>query len=603
MFNSLLFGLLVAGAVFGVVATAGFCVAVARVRSSVVTAIAVSLAVLGLAGWLTFWAWLASPTLGRVTVAVLLLVAVGTVVRTVRRDPDVRHALASMAPGLVMVLGLALVTVGLISLWGFHRELFDFARSRFSHYLPVDNEIPQLLADRMVAGENPSDAVAGWQSSDRPTLQTGFLLMAHTVTSLVGLQRSAAGLSAGIAAQLAWVPAVAALLTALGVRRRGVLAGVAFTAMTGTVLVNTVFTWPKLLSAAYVLLALAIVMEAHRERARLGLARFALLGVLFALGMLAHSAAVFAAPIIALALLLHVRSLSPRGVATAAVAAAGTYLPWLLYQRFVDPGGNRILIWHLAEVHEPQHSDVLRHVVDAYSTAGWHAVLENKWANLTKPFGGAPWAGLSIDGIDPHARRAVEFLTYSGAIGAGWIAVLLLLGTLAVSIVRKQSRNAAATHIALLLAFSGVSLVVWAMVLFGPATTYVHHGSHVPILLALAAPLAWTVDRFPRTGALVGGFGLLLCLVAYVPYFHLTAPLSARAVAVAALGVVCAVVAFLLPTGSRTAPAARTPDAAPRVDADLPSPRPPSLAPLQVRAPRIPDPDQEHARAGEFERV
>jgi hypothetical protein len=314
------------------------------------------------------------------------------------------------------------------------------ARLRFSHSLPLDNEIPQLIVDRMAAGQDPRDAVAGWRSSDRPTLQSGLLLLVEPFTSAIGLHRSAGGLTAGIVAQLAWLPAAGALLRSLGARRRGVLAGMAFTAMTGTVLVNTVFTWPKLLSAGMVMAALAVVVETVRTGARLRQRRMALVGLLVALGMLAHSAALFATPILLLLLLVHRRQgLTVRTGGIGVLVAGITYLPWLLYQRFYDPGGTRILIWHLADVHEPQHGDVLRHVAEAYRKAGWETTLANKWANLSKPFSGEPWAGISADGVDLHVRRSLEFFTFSGAIGAGWVAVLVLLGSIALSCSRSAS--------------------------------------------------------------------------------------------------------------------------------------------------------------------
>ncbi len=85
-----------------------------------------------------------------------------------------------------------------------------------------------------------------------------------------------------------------------------------FTAMTGTVLVNTVFTWPKLLSAAFVLAAIGVVIDAAAPERRLPTARLGLAGLLIAHGLLAPGAALFALPMFLGLLLFRRRALSVR---------------------------------------------------------------------------------------------------------------------------------------------------------------------------------------------------------------------------------------------------------------------------------------------------
>jgi hypothetical protein len=582
--NELVLGMLMAEAVLLLLGTAGFCVAVAARSAGTTVAVASGLATLGLSGWLTFWAYLASPSAGRVLATVVVVAAGATVVATCWRSPATRAALLTTLPALVMLLGITMVTVALFALWGVPKDPFFWAQWRFRPALPIDNEIPQWVMDRLAAGGDPRTAVEGWQSSDRPPLQTGLMLVVQNLTSALGMPRSPSGLTAGIAAQLTWVPGTAILVRSLGGRRRGILAAVLFTALSGTVLVNTVYTWPKLLSAAFVLAALAIVLEPTLPGSRIGAGRMGLVGVLVVLGALAHGAALFALPILLLALLYRRRDLTLRGIGLMAAAAVPTYLPWVLYQRLYDPPGTRLLSWHLANVFYPQDNDVLGQISDAYSTAGWDTTITNKWANLTYPFSGRPWEGISAGGVDIHVRRATEFFTISNAVGVGWVAALAVLVTVVLAAVRRRVPDPFAVRVLVMMAFGLVSIVLWALALFGPATTYVHHGSHVFILIALAAPLAWLVDRRPVAGALVTAAGVVFCLVTYAPMLDTAhaigpvvevadVPISKRALVLGIVGMVCVAAAFL-PFGPRTAPRGDGPPAAPREEDAWPSTSP-----------------------------
>jgi hypothetical protein len=464
-----------------------------------------------------------------------------------------------------MALGLVAVTIALIGLWDLAPDPFHSARFRFSRWeLPIDNEIPQWLVDRLAVGGDPRTFLDGWQSSDRPTLQTGLMLITQNFTSAVGLERAIAGLTASIVCQFAWMPAVAVLIRSIGGRRRGVLAGMLFTAMTGTVLVNTVFTWPKLLSAAFVLAAIGVLMDAAAQDRRLSGARLGLGGLLVALGMLAHGAALFALPIVLAVLLYRRRALTVRGFGLFAAAAVVAYLPWVLYQRYYDPPGNRLLFWHLAEIGYPDLSagGVYEQVSRAYEVAGWDTVLANKWANLVKPYSMAPWEGVSLTGVDVGARRVADFYIFSGAIGPGWIGVLVAAVVVGVSVLRRRERDAHAVRVLLLVGSGVVSLALWAMVMFGPGTTFIHHGSHVFILIALATPLAWMTDRWPYAGAVVTAAGVLLALWTYTPvpadFPGSGGPVSHKAIALAVVGGICVALAFFLPGHPRSSDAAGT---------------------------------------------
>ncbi|WP_225852883.1 hypothetical protein, partial [Haemophilus parainfluenzae] len=51
--------------------------------------------------------------------------------------------------------------------------------------LPPDNILPYLFAERLYHGIDPRPLLGEWQSSDRPPLQAGLLLLQALLTGLV----------------------------------------------------------------------------------------------------------------------------------------------------------------------------------------------------------------------------------------------------------------------------------------------------------------------------------------------------------------------------------------------------------------------------------
>ena len=63
------------------------------------------------------------------------------------------------------------------------------------------------------------------------------------------------------------------------------------------------------------------------------------------LSMLAHGGTAFALLALAPFVYLERRRITARSVILCAAAAAALYLPWTLFQHFVDPPGNRLIKW------------------------------------------------------------------------------------------------------------------------------------------------------------------------------------------------------------------------------------------------------------------
>ena len=174
------------------------------------------------------------------------------------------------SPRIVGLLVVAGVLTGLWAafdlamgfLYGGQDAPADVSASRFSDPLPMDNQLPYLFARHIeqVGHVGSPMHVGDWLSSDRPPLQSAFFL-AHTLwhrpdaTAQLDLQVLATLL------QSTWVVGVWALALVLTTRRSVRALMVAGAAASGQVLLNSFYTWPKLLAAAFTLLAVAVVLR------------------------------------------------------------------------------------------------------------------------------------------------------------------------------------------------------------------------------------------------------------------------------------------------------------------------------------------------------
>jgi hypothetical protein len=518
--------------------------------------VAFGLIAVGVSGLLCFFAFLASPGAGAVVGRGVAVTATAVTAWAVWSH---RLLLARTWRGLVapalLVAGVVLCVVSLFTLWQpDDLSWFQLARVRFSHDLPTDNQIPSYLAVRMLEGGDLTTAPGGdWHSSDRPPLQTGLLLLVQAAAGWAGSGPANLDFATGVAAQALWVVPGYALLRALGATQRTSVLAVLFAGASGTVLVNTVFTWPKLLSAAFVLAALAVLVDLRRTRS--AAASLMTAGALATLGMLSHGAAVFAMPVLAWALYRVRRSVSLRAVAGAALVSFLTYLPWVLYQRLGDPPGDRLLKWHLAGVTEPTDRSFSETLVHAYTDVSLRTLLEYKLTNLAAPFGKWPLAGVWDVGTDPYDRRVAEFFVLTPAIGLGTVAVAYL-AVRALRALRRPDRGGGFTRTSagLLLAVAG-SLLLWCLALYLPHATSIHQGSHVPVLLLLLLPFAELARTRPAWAAVLLTLQCALLLVTYVPDTTSSGPASAFSVGMGLAGAAMAGAAIVAArTDERPAP-------------------------------------------------
>jgi hypothetical protein len=482
----------------------------------------VALAASGIAAMLAFWAFYLDPLAGQVVAFLLALGSAQGIFlcqpqrldRALLRDLATPAALWALASAFVAYLGF---------LYGGTDSPLTIAMTRFSHPLPPDNQIPLHFASWYYEnGGSPVPPPFGdWLSSDRPPLQVGYVLAQRPFGwDETGLRYEVLA----IVVQQLWVVAMWALLVAA--RLRPLARGLAIVAalVSDVAIVHGFFVWPKLIAAAFVLAALAMVVSDRWTRLREDWRAAALFAALCALAMLAHGASAFAViPLLGYAALRGLPSW--RWLAVAALVGVALLGPWTAYQRFADPPGDRLLKWQLGGSLEIDDRGALEAIVDGYQEAGLDGALANKWENAKAIVSGEDLDGAlesAADGIgEGRPGQAVEALRLPRFFWLFAFLGPLLLGPLAMVVARARGRREGPEwRFALVsLAFSLAVAVVWALLMFGgtEASTTIHQGTLLLPLLAVCGCVAAAFAAWRPLAVALVALNALLVLALYVP--------------------------------------------------------------------------------------
>ncbi|HWG25989.1 hypothetical protein [Actinospica sp.] len=406
--------------------------------------------------------------------------------------------------------------------------------SRFQVALPSDNVLPMLFAKQLMTPHRPLPAllIRAWQSSDRPPLQTGYYLMQQSVLHSGRFNDYEL---LGILLQCLWIPGLWALLVAMGKPRRAVALCMTAVVFNGFIFQNTIFTWPKLIAAAGMMLATAIVCTRQAEQLRTSRLAGLLVGLAVGTAMMGHPGSAFAVLGLGgvIAALWVVPRLRPSGwrppawrfVWPAAVAAVVTYEPWsLYYQKHYQPPANALTELQMADKDGPvPNKTTTQVIVDAYKSIGTHKAISNKIANFKTPFDHVldypRWCvSVVYDVLTGHPGAAAkvadqivsaQFFYIGTILGfAGW-GLLALYGRalweLWLRARAKFTRGGERPQLApsgysqeyILLAAIGLYSLIWCLLLFGPDSTIAHQGTYFtePVLIALGVIGLWSISH------------------------------------------------------------------------------------------------------------
>ena len=512
----------------GLPGAAAALVAARRGVTKIPVLLATALAVSGAVAMLGFWMYFAEPTIGKVYSWTILLASITLVGASlggngvpgaVLRQLGIPVALWALGSSFLIFLGF---------LHGGTNDPIALAAYRFSSgVLPSDNDIPRFFAAWFyVHGHSPRPPVypPNWLFSDRPPLQVGYVLMqmpfgwdTHSLNYEI----------VGVVLQQLWIVGLWALMLAARVGRVTRALAMVVVLLSDLAIVNGFFVWPKLLPAAMLLAAAALLLTSEWRDARHNAATGALVGALFAVAMLGHGSSVFG--IIPLALIAAVRGLpSLRWLVAAAVVGVVLLVPWSEYQKHGDPPGNRLTKWMLAGMAQPDNNSTLHDVVTAYRAAGFGGTLHDKAENFVTMAGGGPMADelkTAVNSLESgHLAtadgqiRAILFFNLFPSFGLMLIAPVLML----IARWRCRIRSSEWTFALSCYLVLAIGAIAWGLLLFGNplSATYIHQGTYALPMFGFCAAVAGLRASFPRVAIYVVAANALFSLLIYTPPLH-----------------------------------------------------------------------------------
>jgi hypothetical protein len=354
----------------------------------------------------------------------------------------------------------------------------DLANVRFFDTVqPGDNLIPLFFADKIYGHRPVSPICCGdWLSSDRPPLQAGIFLLQRPLRVIgnLGLHYQVFG----TAVQCLFICGVWVLLKAMGASERRIVQALGFLIFSGFMFYNCVYVWPKLLAATFVLFTLALLLQASAESRSLTRYEALLAAASFSVAVLAHPGSLFSMPAL---LWLWLSNAKDTPLITYVWAGLCSLLiglafaaPWIAYQRFYDPPGNRLVKMHLAGVMAIDSRSTWQSIEDSYTALAPATIIQSKWRNIETLLSPHSLAGFGLGSTARSIQR--DYIANAiGLLNAGWIGAALLL-------IRKKTR-AALPRAGLLVRLVFLNFFIWCLAMFGPAQTSTALSSYADILV------------------------------------------------------------------------------------------------------------------------
>jgi hypothetical protein len=525
--GDLVIGLIVHGLLIALPPAAAVLLAMRRGLKSVPLLIGVGLVASGALSYLAFWCYFAAQPVGATYDFLLFgasVLAIGCCWREGGLDGDVLRALRT--PLLLWIFGSAFV-IFFGFLHGGNHNPITVAAFRFEGQLPSDNDIPRYFTEWFATHghQHPPEYPGEWLFSDRPPLQVGYTLAQR------GFFNTAQGLHYQIICvieQCLWIPAMWAVLLAVPLRKVTRALAMLVVMISDIAIVHGFFVWPKLIAAAFLLAALAVILSPEWRQDRRDLRVALLIGALLGLSMLSHGSSIFG--VIPLAIFAAFRGIPNwRWLATALGALLLLYVPWSAYQKHFDPPGNRLLKWQLGGEVEVNPEGTLEAIENGYSERGVGGTIDLKEENFEEMVGwprtktefeeATHWIGEGLPGYAVQKVRWDRFFSLFPFLG------ILLIGPIAMIIawLAKKKRDPDEWRFSLLcFGFFVIACVSWGLLLFGTpeARTTIHVGSlAVPLLGALGCIIGLR-SIYPRLAIGVAFVNVAFVLFLYAPSFE-----------------------------------------------------------------------------------
>jgi hypothetical protein len=406
--------------------------------------------------------------------------------------------------------------------WFYLCVLFGVGEGNYLHemhinrrFLPwtmgADNIIALYISDLLYNGDNVRSLNFGmykWLFTDRPPLfyavvsylmPFSFLFgKNYKAIELFGKGNEALGLFyqfAGTMVQSTWIAGLWSLCGYFRLKAVETWFVHGACILSGFFMYHTLYLWPKVITIPMVVMCFVSLLKRSDEDV-IGFSRIAVGAAAGALAYLFHGGAAFS--LLALGTMLLLKPYRPglKQLAAGFVVFISVLMPWNMYTRFCDPPGNRLFNLHFAGHYESDNLSTLEAVVNGYSSLDLKTIARNKLTNFKIIFR-IPNMKEFLN-ISEIRTKSYDHMIYSlGLLNLGFLIILYL------KFVKRPPPRLSFT-LKVLLSFTVLYIVYWALLLFGP-TGYpqigiatLHQGSFANYMfLCLTAGLL--ICRLPST--------------------------------------------------------------------------------------------------------
>ena len=338
---------------------------------------------IGMLGYMLFFVMDLSARAGEATALLLLGAAPATIVYLYVTDRRlVKQSFYALrgpfAAWFIGSLGLVLLLYSDDNGGGSWRPNYRFAPVNWSS----DNQLSLFISEALADGRDMSQFTIGqWQVSDRPPLLTGIVCLLRPLLLVFQTSNDGPHLYynayhiAGILANSLWLPILFFVMSKLSRQSRfdNRLALLAC-GLTPLALFNTIYIWPKMLAGGFGLMAFHLILsprsdvEENQEQAP-DRHSLPLAAVFSAFSLLSHGAGVFAICIMLLWALVSRTRPGIKQWLIAGLLGLMILVPWLLWQKQVQPPGNALVKYTFAGTFgfDDRETSVLETVTRAYS--------------------------------------------------------------------------------------------------------------------------------------------------------------------------------------------------------------------------------------------
>ncbi len=429
--------------------------------------------------YLFFWVYFFSNSIGKIITYLMLIFGLfGSIPLFQKKNFNVIRSV------FINLIFLFIVYFFYISIFETYSNYIDI---RFTWKLPDDNKLPLKLAYCSFSVEEISDCFKGdgfWISSDRPPLFSGLIL------SVIKLKFNKLPLDENLLSfyhkigtlfQLLWINAVYFFIPSFFDKKFSKFFLLSMI-LSGTILLNSLFTWPKIITLVPFLFSLKILLKINQTYQD----KFLAYGSL-ALANLFHGGILFT--ILGIIILEFYNLIFKRNkifefkkVTLGLIVFYIISTPWSFYQKYYDPKGDHLLKMRIAgqkNIQEPDlypnHSLILEAqsfkeaLIESYTTVPMEDILKSKLSNLITFFKFDYPDEFSLTSLNNFIKHNQFFYSFM-SLGFLNIGILFFIKNF---IFQKQKKL-----IYTLLIIFFISNMIWIITMFEPNATMIHQGSY-----------------------------------------------------------------------------------------------------------------------------